>query len=236
MSQSDKLDKYSVPIAILIAGVLIAGAVIFTGYKDSSKGNNQGIIPTGEEQPISDAYKNIKAVSNEDHISGDKNAKIKIVTFSDMECPYCINFEGTMKQVLSEYEGKVSWVYRHNPLDFHQNAMPAALASECVAEKGGEAKFWEFMTKVTSSLDGKTEVNLSVSDIAAEIGVDKTFVEECVNDKKYASLISDHMEDAFASGLEGTPYSVIIVDGTPVSSINGAYPFSEVKRMIDDNL
>ena len=229
------MDKYVVPIAILIAGALIAGAVFFNGYRTNTVKEGNPDNP-GTGQADNEAYKNVKAVSKDDHILGDANAKIKIVTFSDMECPYCIKFEATMRQIVPDYKGKVAWVYRHTPLDFHKNAMPAALASECVAEKGGEAKFWEFMEKVTAALEGKTGVVLSMGDVANEIGVDKAFVEKCVSDKKYESRVSDNQNDSFASGLQGTPYSVVIVDGKPVQSIDGAYPIDEVKGIIDGYL
>jgi len=82
-----------------------------------------------------------------DHTRGDLGARIQVVEYSDFECPFCGRFHDTMKQVMSKYEesGDVAWTYRHFPLDqIHPQATPLALASECVADLGGNDKFWEF--------------------------------------------------------------------------------------------
>jgi hypothetical protein len=85
---------------------------------------------------------------------GNADAELVIVEYSDFECPYCSKFHKTMEQVMADYgkDGKVAWVYRHYPLDFHQNAMPTAVASECVARIGGDAKFFEFAKKHSDTL------------------------------------------------------------------------------------
>ena len=59
----------------------------------------------------------MKPVSDGDHILGDKNASVKIVEFSDTECPFCKRFHTTMQQVVKDNNGQVAWVYRHFPLD-----------------------------------------------------------------------------------------------------------------------
>jgi len=82
-----------------------------------------------------------------DHTNGDADARIQIVEYSDFECPFCGRFHETMNQVMAQYgeSGDVNWTYRHFPLDqIHPQARPLAIASECVAELGGNEKFWEF--------------------------------------------------------------------------------------------
>lgn len=90
-----------------------------------------------------------KAVSVEDHLRGDRDAELVMVEYSDFQCPFCQNFHATALQALSEYDGRVAWVYRHFPLDnIHPYARPAAEASECVAELGGDEAFWKFADEV----------------------------------------------------------------------------------------
>ncbi len=74
------------------------------------------------------------------YIQGNKNAKIKLVEFSDFECPFCTRAFPTIEAILKKYGDKISLEYRHNPLTFHPNAQKAAEASECAGEQG---KFWE---------------------------------------------------------------------------------------------
>jgi hypothetical protein len=80
----------------------------------------------------------VPQIRSEDHIRGNKNAKVFLVEYSDFECPFCARFHPTAQQVLDEYGDDVAWVYSHFPLDQrHPNARPAAEASECVSEIGG---------------------------------------------------------------------------------------------------
>lgn len=236
MSTKDVMEKYSVPGAVIVAGLLVAAAIVFTGWKGTDSADKVKVEPGTEDQgaPTSDAYKNVSPVTDSDHILGNKDAKVKIVTFSDMECPFCIRFEPTMKQIVSDYNGQVSWVYRHYPLEsLHQNAKPAADASECVSEMGGQQKFWDFMTKFTEAVENGSGGKIDVVSVAKQIGVD---ISSCAGKGKYDSKIASQTDDANNSGFEGTPYSIVVVDGTPVTTINGAYPVDEVKKIVDQYL
>lgn len=111
----------------------------------------QGVIdailtgsPAPVDIPVGGQADNVPPVTDDDHIFGDKDAPVKIVEYSDFECPFCASVHPTLKQLVVDYDGDVAWVYRHYPLDFHPNAQPAAEASECIAELGGNDEFWEF--------------------------------------------------------------------------------------------
>lgn len=89
---------------------------------------------------------NIKPITSSDHIFGNPAAPLKIVEFSDLECPFCQKFHPTLKQLVNDYNGEVAWVYRHFPLEsIHPSARPAAEASECVASLGGNDAFWQYL-------------------------------------------------------------------------------------------
>ncbi len=91
---------------------------------------------------------NLKPVTATDHIRGDINAPVKIVQFSDIDCPFCKKFHTTMQEVMKTYgkDGKVAWVFRNFPLtQLHPDAANKAEASECIAELGGNDKFWSFV-------------------------------------------------------------------------------------------
>src|SRR6185295_5043808 len=93
-----------------------------------------------EDQRLRQAAQSVKPVAAEDHIRGDLAAPVKVIEFSDFECPFCKGFHATMKQVMADYEkdGKVAWVYRHFPIDeLHSKARKEAQAAECAGELGG---------------------------------------------------------------------------------------------------
>src|SRR3546814_15691189 len=78
---------------------------------------------------------------------GSPDASVKVIEFSDFECPFCKGFHRTMGQVMEAYgqDGKVAWVYRHFPIDsIHSKARKEAQASECAAELGGNDAFWAY--------------------------------------------------------------------------------------------
>ena len=98
--------------------------------------------PVGEVGPL----------TADDHIRGDANAPVKIVEFSDLECPYCKSFHPTMQQVVDQYQGQVVWAYRHLPLEnIHPSARPLAEGSECAARLGGNDAFWQYVDYIFSN-------------------------------------------------------------------------------------
>src|SRR5581483_190972 len=77
---------------------------------------------------------------NANHKITSTNTKVTIIEFADFQCPACGQAHPALKQILEEYKGKVTFIYRHFPLPQHQNAILAAKASEAAGEQG---KFWE---------------------------------------------------------------------------------------------
>ncbi len=84
----------------------------------------------------------IAVIEEGDHLMGNPEAKVKIIEYSDFECPYCKIFQATLAKVVAESNGNVSWVYRHWPL--HQNSFEKAVAAECVAQIKGNEAYWKY--------------------------------------------------------------------------------------------
>src|SRR3989344_453399 len=137
--KSMTLSDLSIPGAIVIAGALIAGAV----YVSQNRSGSTELQPQAAEQ--TGDLEEMSPITSTDHIRGNPDAPIKIVEYSDFECPFCKRFHETMQQVSAEYGDQVAWVYRHFPLDqLHSKARKEAVASECAAELGGNDAFWKF--------------------------------------------------------------------------------------------
>ena len=135
-----------IPGSIIVAGLLIAGAVVYTWGPRPPAGGGPG--DTQAREAKSGSAINVKPVTSADHILGNPQAPVKVIEFSDLECPFCKRFHPTMKQIIEEYgkDSRVAWVYRHFPLDsLHSRARKEAEASECAAELGGNEKFWAYI-------------------------------------------------------------------------------------------
>jgi len=121
----------------------------------------QKIASAGNKQPIA---KQLRPVSPDDHIVGNINAKIIIVEYSDLECPFCKVFHTTMRQVMEKGNGDVAWVYRHYPIpQLHPKAFHEAEATECAWEQGGNEAFWKYTNRlfeITPSNNGLDESEL----------------------------------------------------------------------------
>lgn len=181
----------------------------------------------------------VGAITSDDHIRGDlETAKVVLVEYSDLECPYCKQFHTTLQQVYDDYGGDVAWVYRQFPLEsLHPKAPREAEAAECAGDLGGNDGFWAFIDKVyevTPSNNGLLDTQLP--EIAVEIGLDETAFTDCLDSGKYTDTVNAQYQDAVNAGGNGTPYSVVVAkDGTTVP-INGAQPITSVKSTIDSLL
>jgi protein-disulfide isomerase len=223
--------------------VIVIVLVFFLGYFYSKstataprvQGVQQaGAQPTLPPEPTPDLSA-MPAVTDKDHIQGSKDAPVVLVEYSDFECPFCKQFHPTMEQVMKEYGDKVAWVYRHYPLPFHANAQKEAEASECVAELGGNDKFWQFgntiYERTTSNGTGFALANLGP--LAAEVGVDQSAFQSCLDSGKYASLVATQAAGGQKAGVNGTPGTIIIGKNGTSSLVPGALPFDQVKPMIE---
>ncbi len=226
------IEKLSVPIAIVIAGALIAGAFYYSNIQSAKE---MAKVPTAPIQ--NSGGENMRPVTSDDHILGNPNAELMFVEYSDTECPFCKQFHSTLKRMMDEYgkDGKVAWVYRHFPIDqLHQKARREAEASECAASLGGNTKFWEYIDQVyarTNSNDSLPDTELPK--IAKDIGLDVTAFNECLSSGKFKAKVQADYDDAVAAGGRGTPNSIIVAkDGTKVV-VQGAQPYDNIKRTID---
>jgi len=233
-NRGEQGNPYMIPGAVILAGVLIAGAVVYS-QGNSSTGQQAAIAGNTAPPTSAGSADDIKAVNSDDHIRGNPDASVKIVEFSDLECPFCKRFHATMQQVVDEYEGKVAWVYRHFPLDsLHSKARAEAEATECANELGGNDAFWTYLDKVFEITPSNNGLDLDqLPQIAEDIGLSKAKFEECLSSGKYAQHIEDDYQDSLASGGTGTPYSVIIAADGSTTALSGAQPFSAIKSLVD---
>lgn len=231
-SSSQKFSL-STPVAIVIAGAFVALAVFFGTRGTPTAGTAEQ--PQQVAQATGD-LKQMKAIASEDHIRGNPNAPVKIVEYSDMECPFCKRFHETMKQVSTEYGDQVAWVYRHFPLDqLHSKARKEAVASECAAEQGGNTAFWKYMDRwfeLTPS-NNQTDIDTVLPQIAKEIGLDTAKFASCLGSKKYDAHIEENVQNATATGGNGTPWSIVVSKSGKQYPLSGAQPIEAVKQLID---
>lgn len=225
----------TIPLAIILAGFMIAVAVIYATGKNSVSG-----VPSQAPTQDAKSIDNVSPVNAQDHILGSLNAPVKVIEFADTECPFCKLFHSTMHQIMSVYgqKGQVAWVYRQFPLNsLHPKAPKEAEATECVNELGGNSAFWAYLDKifaVTPSNNGLDPAELP--QLAQELGIDVSSFNNCLNSGKYSSLVQSEFNEAVKSGGDGTPYTIVVAANGKKFLIPGAEPYSQVSQIIESAL
>jgi len=242
-------QNYAIPVAIVIAGLLIAGAVMW---------GRAATAPTPEQSrkeklaSINRLIQNVPIATSTDHLLGNPAAPVVVIEYSDIECPFCRSFHPTMQQIMTEYgtRGEVAWGYRQFPLDIHPKAYPASLAAECVANLYDSTNFWKFINALMETKIGSNEYptgvisdTLSAEERVAEaskkLSLDTTKISACVSAETYKQKLVDLRAEGIKAGLgqndTGTPYSIIIA-GQNRYFIDGAQPYEAVKALIDKAL
>ncbi len=165
----------------------------------------------------------------DDASKGSTNAPLVMFEFSDFQCPFCKSFVDNVYPALNKdyiETGKVRFIFRHLPLDIHEFAAGAALASACAQEQG---KFWEYHDTLFKNQDA---LDLdSLKKYAANIGLDTKKFDDCYNNLKYARRIANDVTYANSIGISGTPS--FIINGFIVS---GAQPYEVFKSLLDVEL
>ncbi len=234
MEETSKPNNLSIPVAIVIAGFLIAGAVYLSMGRAGTAGTQK---PQVAEQQSGNLEK-MAVITSDDHIRGNPNASVKIVEYSDMECPFCKSFHSTMKKVMDEYgkDGKVAWVYRHFPLDsIHSKARTEAVATECVNELAGNDAFWKYTDRwfeLTPS-NNQTDTQTVLPQIAREIGLGGAQFASCLTSGKYNDHVQKNLDNAIATGGNGTPWSIVVTASGKKYPLSGAQPYTAVKQLIE---
>lgn len=232
MDENKKSSPYAIPGAIVIAGLIIAGAIYYQG--SSSIGTSGQPAAAGVEQSDLKLEK-LRSIDAADHLLGNPQAPIKIIEYSDLECPFCKTFHQTMHQLVNEYPTEIAWVYRHFPLDqLHSKARKESEASECAYELGGHEKFWTYVDKIfeiTPSNDGLDPARLP--EVAEQIGLDRRAFETCLASGRQAERVDSDYQNVVLSGGRGTPFPVVIGPDGKKIALEGAIPFAGMKQLID---
>ena len=157
---------------------------------------------------------------------GAANAKVTIVEFSDFQCPYCGRVGPTLARLLEEYPDDVRIVYKHLPLSFHKQALPAAKASMAAERQG---KFWEFHDELFKNQRQLTDERFV--EIAKSLGLDTKKFEEDYRSAEVATQVAQDMNEARRLGVTGTPG--FFVNG---KFLSGARPYDAFKEAVEEAL
>jgi protein-disulfide isomerase len=161
---------------------------------------------------------------------GPDDALVTIVEFSEFQCPFCSRVLGTIDQIRERYGDDVRVVFKHNPLPFHQNAMPAAQAAAEVHEQLGDEAFWQYHDTLFENQRELTRENLE--QWASELrGINMAQFRAALDNNEHQEAIQRDQQLARSLGASGTP--AFFINGR---NLRGAQPFPAFQAVIDQEL
>jgi protein-disulfide isomerase len=231
--------SFYTPIAIIVAGIIIAGAVV--GVDRSSNGAaTTADTSTTTTQPSTTATVNADKVSATGNPTiGNANAPLTIAYWFDYQCPFCKQNELTvMPQLIKDYvdTGKVKIVYKDfsflgpdsDTLGHWGRAVWAVAPNEFEAwhaaiyqNQGEENTGWATAAEIQKI----TETVLTPAQTAqvAQLAVS--------NATQYQSAMDADKQEGENDGVEGTP--ALLIGNQMVA---GAETYAQVKAVIDAQL
>ena len=217
-----------------VAGVALI-AVITSLYLANMSFNNGTLIQNGENKVVQEeddgdtvevTAANVPEVTEDDNYIGNLDAKIVLIEYSDIECPFCFRHRPTIETVVEELGDDVVWVFRHFPLSFHPQAVPAAKATECAGEQDKFFEYLDIMFENQSNLGDEFFLQT-----ATDLGLDTAAWQTCLESEEVTAKIAQQMSDGAAAGVKGTPATFI--NGQMVS---GAVPLETFRSLVEAEL
>lgn len=237
METNDMGGKYLLPLAVIVAGLLIAGAVVWNNSRQAG-------APQGA--PVAVDSEKVKIDGNP--FIGRADAPLTIVFWSDFQCPFCKSVEvGGVPQIptppavpdiIKDYvdTGKVKLVF----MDFvflGEDSRTAALYNRSVWKLYPNSYFaWRTAMYTAQDEEGDQGFGdaASIDALTATIpGIDAAAVSADVqaNRSTYQAAIDSDRVEAGKAGISATPSFII---GTKL--LSGAYPYAAFKEAIDAEL
>lgn len=189
------MSRYALPLGI-IGFIVIVFALVFWGGGSSTPQYTDG---DATEPAMSDEW-----------VRGNPAAAVKLVEYSDFQCPACKTYSTVLHELADEFGGSVAFVYRHYPLyQIHPNADMAARAAEAAGVQG---KFWQMhdlLFERQSSWSSLLNPTKAFIAYATELGLDATAFTADMESEATSKLVADDYQRGARMSVSGTPTFVL---------------------------
>lgn len=179
----------------------------------------------------------LTALKKDAYVEGEANAKVTIVEYSDLECPYCIRHynDKTIANTVSAFPGSVNHIFKVVQGVNHPGTEYKSLATLCAGKLGGlQAYVGMYQNIFAASTPQAAVANAKIADYAKTLGVDAAQVESCIKNGDTKSIYAANWAEfqTFTS-QPGTPGNVVINNETGEwKLVAGAYPADTFKQVI----
>lgn len=157
---------------------------------------------------------------------GPDAAKVTMVVFTDIQCPFCERANGTFDKLFETYGDDVALVVKNRTLDFHKRAKPAAIALLAAQRQGKTWEMYELMFANRKELDDG-----HLREYARKVGLDMERFDKDVHDPELAAQVDKDNALADKLGVQGTPTTFINGRG-----VRGAKKYEAFETIVKEEL
>lgn len=173
------------------------------------------------------------AITADGYIKGNENAKITIIEYSDLLCPYCKRHydDQTVENLVKKYSKDVNMIFRQMPLpQLHPTAPLGAQWAVCVGQLAGADKFYKYLDKAFA-VNEFTQDNVTA--IATGLWIKKSTFVECLNSQETIAKVAAETAEWQSLWVRGTPGNIIVDNekGT-FTLLAWAYPAADFEKII----
>ncbi len=174
----------------------------------------------------------LATIKKDAYVEGNKNARITVLEYSDLVCPYCKRQSDSkiLDQLVSQYGNDVNVIYRNYLV--HPQAEKLEEGSLCIWELLGAKKYYEYIAQVFDLTDTS---DTAVIALAKSLWAPEAAFTTCFNSGKYATSITNSTDEGRTLfGVTGTPGNVIIDNQkNTFTLVAGAYPIETFQADIN---
>ena len=194
-----------------------------TTYEESVKKNQTSLNTNSSTTKVA-----VPALSTEERVRG--TGSYTFVEYSDLTCPFCAEFDLSMRSLLEKFDGQVRLVYRQFPLSFNTNSDLAARGSLCVEKLGSTEQYWRYIETVSMEKIAKGDISgQSITAAATDVGVDSTAFATCQQSTEITTRLQALKSGGTLAGVTGTPTTFLVdSSGKVVTTISGALPVGSI--------
>jgi protein-disulfide isomerase len=188
----------------ILAGILTAATLVVVALLIEGRLNNESRDPSPRaehlaqwETQMADALVPL----------GDTARPVKVVVFTDFQCPFCANLDSTLRRIENQHSGRIARLIVHFPLPGHEFAVDAAMAFECANGQHFGREMHDLLYEEQPRFGGS-----SWELLASKVGIKDTMLfGACLRDRRHLSRINAGEALGRDLAIRGTP--VVVVNG-----------------------
>lgn len=160
--------------------------------------------------------------------SGETEALITMVEYSDYQCPACAYFHPIVEQLKETYGDTLEVEYRYFPLNNHQYAALAARAAEAAKNQGEFMAMHNMLFENQESWSAGDAQNKIIG-YARKIGLDMDQFREDLNSSETQRTVMMEKQEGQNRGVNSTPS--FFVNGQKLNQLPETY--EQFKYLLD---